>query len=167
MIATDRDAKSGKADEGKKAKIRIEIVVSPDVKAEEFKDWLKKLHGVASEMQGSVIILRQGVALWQKPAGGGAYVPAPVAGPRPESRPLILGSTPAGSLLSISPDKRINDLERKLEKVLHELQDMRKEMKRSRPDVPPGDTSTPPLPATTPTPPSGTPVPVTVTPAGR
>jgi len=131
VITAGPEHKPGKVEEGNKKAIRIEVVVGPDVKADNLKDLLKKLESIASEKQGCVIVIRREAAASPKPAAGFRIVPVTPEGIR-FSLPVTIREKPAPT--NAPPEKRLNDLEKKLEKLLQEMQELRKEMK-TRPGV--------------------------------
>lgn len=138
VIALDVDAKIEKlhkdADAKKTPHIRIEITFSPDMKADQVKDILRKIESVVPQKHRTIVIgaagqeshARFGVRLpvvGEKPQGQ----PAPQLGYYPSAQALILKGPTSGP-----QDKRISELEAQLKKVLVELQELRKEMKKSR-----------------------------------
>jgi hypothetical protein len=145
--------------DAKKPMIRIEILV-PAGKDVDVKELLKKIEAVLPDQ-------KSGRTIKVNPASG-----AGVELTQPKVH--ILKNVPVQTYLyrkvgePVGPqDKRINDLEKKLEKVLHELDNLRKEMKQPRPgpsgaapEIPRSSTApAAPVPAlapvTVPPPPSG------------
>jgi predicted metal-dependent hydrolase len=175
----------------KKAAYRIEIMLSTDENMKP-NDIVEKIRKVLPEKLHSKVVLRPVPVTqqWHIHIDPPAVSVAPPSPPRPPSPPqttaLPQPAPPAqpgyyrpavapGNLivpLSKSSEKRINDLEKKLEKVLRELQELRKQMKQPHGGTAsPGGVSTgfapPAAPATYP-PPAGTvaPVPASPPPAG-
>jgi bla regulator protein BlaR1 len=154
------EAKKAKAAEGgKQPMIRIEIAV-PAGKDVDVKDLLKKIESVLPDQKTGRTIkvypasgagLDARIQIGEHVDGGTVTVPAP---------PTIYYRK-VGEVVG-PQDKRINDLEKKLEKVLHELDKLRKEMKQPRPGptsaapgAPQSNTAPPGVSAEAPTAPPG------------
>jgi beta-lactamase regulating signal transducer with metallopeptidase domain len=117
---------------GGKGVIRIEIHFSPDDKAADVKEVIRKVQKALGDVNAKVIISTRD----DRPAAGATGPKAPVwAQPANEKEPPH--KRPAGA-----PEQRINELEKKLEKVMQELQDLRKEMK-TRPQAGQGSNKRP------------------------
>jgi hypothetical protein len=106
----------------KKATYRIEITFSPDEEAMNAKEVIEKIRKIFPERLAKVRLVDESPVEWS------LVVPKIHMAPAVE-KPAARG-VPSGA--SGSPDKRINELEKKLEKVLQELHELRKQMKESR-----------------------------------
>jgi beta-lactamase regulating signal transducer with metallopeptidase domain len=119
----------------KKATFRIEITVPAD---ENMKEILAKIRKALPEKLHGNIALRPVTV--NTPSGGWGEQPA--ARPAPPRIEFTAPTTPQHLTVPVDPagvhsrgassEKRINELEKKLEKVLRELQEMRKQMKQPR-----------------------------------
>jgi hypothetical protein len=143
IITDDEDGKGKIAGTGKKAMIRMVIVVEGDVNP---KDLIKKLNSVLPK--GSTIQMDEQIRIHNQTLHKEAKVvvpqirevvvpqfqfqkpPANMLGPSDKPMKAPAG-VPAGP--GKGQDQRINELEKKLEKVLQELQEMRKQMKKQTP----------------------------------
>jgi beta-lactamase regulating signal transducer with metallopeptidase domain len=122
---------------GKNPVIRIEIIASPDMKKDDLKDLLKKIESLVPQKRGRVILRvdsadpKVPVKLPPREYRKIPVVEKPVPddlGYYPPAKAIVVKKPPQNA----PADKRISELESKLEKVLLELQQLRKEMKRSR-----------------------------------
>jgi beta-lactamase regulating signal transducer with metallopeptidase domain len=150
VILGDKIKNPGAVPEGeRKAVIRIEIIASPEMKNEELKDLLKKLESLVPQKDRALIKLhvaedatKNYLKVNPPRQPGVQYVPqirfekTPVTIYKPSSgtssataKVVPVEKKPVGS----PQEKRINELEMKLEKVLKELQELRREMKGSPP----------------------------------
>ncbi len=149
------------------ATIRIEITLPADEKMdpnEVIKEIRKALpEGLRNKVAVRSLPVTQQLHIQIAPPGApAATTPVPPQPPRPAGPNFRTPATTRGDTsapLSKSSEKRINDLEKKLERVLEELHELRKQMKQphgggaSAPEPVPGaeDVSVPaPLPATSP-----------------
>lgn len=120
------ELRKGKAEGEKKATYHIEITFTPEgsVNTKEIVEKIKK--ALPENLRGSVAVhvgiavekTSDATAIRLTPPGSGVRVLVPQPPPPPRSK---------------SSDKRINELEKKLEKVIHELHELRKEMNRPQP----------------------------------
>jgi beta-lactamase regulating signal transducer with metallopeptidase domain len=127
-------------DKRKPEMVRIEIVVNAEgLNVEELSKKLAKLLP-----DGKAHISIQGVGgkvLIDHGTGRIEYYRAKPVDPAPQTAPPLPRRPGERSAIPLPPgppqDKRINDLEKKLEKVLQELQELRKQMKEPRSGRPP------------------------------
>ncbi len=145
-------------------RIEITLPVEEGVDANEIVQKIRK--ALPEELRNKIVIQSHAengyrIQIGQAPPAA-TTPPQPPQPPRaaPRSQPPVAEfQKDPNERPSTSSEKRINDLERKLEKVLRELQELRKQMKQPRggnysaPEpVPPGQPPAPP--ATTPVPPA-------------
>ena len=129
IITADEDGKA-KVGDGKKTMLRLVIVVEDEVNP---KDLIKKLNSILPK--GSTIQMDEQIHIQRQPhlKVGEVIVPRihelKLQVPSVVGQPLKApGGLPAGP--GKGQDQRINELEKKLEKVLQELQEMRKQMRQ-------------------------------------
>jgi beta-lactamase regulating signal transducer with metallopeptidase domain len=117
----------------RKGIIRIEIIASPEMKSDEVKEILKKLESILPKEHAAIHLrvaeeaTRNQLRVYPVTEPVIRYVPQIKIGSDKE-KPLTVEKKPAGS----TQEKRINELEMKLEKVLKELHELRKQMKDSQ-----------------------------------
>lgn len=125
-----REKKKAAIAEGKaKATYRIEITLPADESAADVKDFVKKIREVLPEKLGD-----SRIHIHVIPARGALVLPGQLM-PEQPGMPVQPGKlmpeqpgAPVYPGAGNSQDKRINDLEKKLEKVLHELHELRKQV---------------------------------------
>lgn len=147
----------------RKGAYRIEIVLPADGSVNQ-KEILEKIRKVLPEKLRSKVVLHPVPATAYRLQIGGEEPRASIPGqpPRPQSPPRAQPPVTHGPKdidinvrRPASSEKRINDLEKKLEKVLRELQELRKQIGHNPPPpvpVPPGFAPTAPA---SPVPPAG------------
>jgi len=120
-----------KAQQQGRAAYRIEITLPADGSVNE-NEIVEKIRKVLPEKLRSNVMLRP-VTVVQigRMMGAAGAVPPGLKRPAPPSR-LVAPDIP-NAPLSKSSEKRIHDLEKKLEKLLRELHELQKQMKESRP----------------------------------
>jgi beta-lactamase regulating signal transducer with metallopeptidase domain len=139
ILGGDKLKKPGADQPGdKKPMIRIEIIVSPDAKHVDVQDLLKKIESLVSQKTGAAIQFRvaeEAAKDIRRVYPATKNVPSPI---RIEKVPVQLYQKPTTTTFTVKPaaggspqEKRLSELEMKLEKVLKELQELRKQMKGS------------------------------------
>jgi beta-lactamase regulating signal transducer with metallopeptidase domain len=146
MARTAKEAKAA----GKGRAIRIEIIVQPEGKGVEIKDLVKKLQ---QALPSARVILRvddelqaKEFQLWRGGGGGAGFAPKPPAPPNPGVGPLPRAgrAVPAPALppgARLDGDRRMENLEKRLDIIQKQLDELRREMRRPGPGgggVPPG-----------------------------
>jgi hypothetical protein len=133
VIVGDKVKNPAGAGEGqRKGSIRIEIIASPEMKSDELKELLKKLESVLPKEHAAIHLRVAEEATNNQlrihtAAPVIRYVPQIQIG-SDKDKAATAEKKPAGS----TQEKRINELEMKLEKVLKELHELRKQMKDSQ-----------------------------------